>query len=107
MLNEVGGDSIGSADGTDYFTISVDADTGEITLTLHDNLWQPDASNPDDAQTLVLNADTLSLIKTMTDADGDTVWPDFGEDPSTNNQFRDDFLTNVEVRQSPLKRINQ
>ncbi|EEF78887.1 retention module-containing protein [Methylophaga thiooxydans] len=72
VLNEVNGDIIGSVGGVEYFTISVNAETGEVTLTQLDNIWQPDAQNPDDSQSLVLDAETLSLIKEITDADADS-----------------------------------
>jgi T1SS-143 domain-containing protein len=71
VLNEVGGVIVGSADGVDYFTISVDTETGEVTLTQLDNIWHADTTNPDDSQGLVLDAGTISLVKTISDADGD------------------------------------
>ncbi|WP_273149904.1 DUF5801 repeats-in-toxin domain-containing protein [Methylophaga thiooxydans] len=73
VLNEINGEIIGSVGGVEYFTISVNAETGEVTLTQLDNIWQPDAQNPDDSQSMVLDAETLSLIKEITDADADSV----------------------------------
>jgi T1SS-143 domain-containing protein len=72
VLNQVGDQIIGSAGGTDYFTINVNAETGEVTLTQLENVWHADTTNPDDSQGMVLDADLLSLVKTLTDADGDS-----------------------------------
>jgi T1SS-143 domain-containing protein len=72
VLNQSGNVITGSAGGVDYFTISVNPDTGEVTLTQLENIWHADTTNPDDAQGMMLDAETLSLIKTLTDADGDS-----------------------------------
>ncbi|GEM_PF-1246485 len=72
VLNEVNGEIIGSVGGTEYFTISVNAETGEVTLTQLENVWHADTTNPDDSQGMVLDAELLSLVKTITDADGDS-----------------------------------
>ncbi|RUR27757.1 type I secretion C-terminal target domain-containing protein, partial [Vreelandella andesensis] len=71
VLNEVNGEIVGSAGGDNYFTISVN-DDGEVTLTQLDNVWHADNTNPDDSQGMVLDAELLSLVKTITDADGDS-----------------------------------
>jgi T1SS-143 domain-containing protein len=72
VLNQVDGDIVGSAGGVDYFTISVNAETGEVTLTQHENIWHADTTNPDDSQGMVLDSDLLTLVKTITDADEDS-----------------------------------
>ncbi|MBB4370567.1 hypothetical protein GGD63_003362, partial [Bradyrhizobium sp. cir1] len=74
VLNQVGNTITGSAGGTDYFTISIDPATGIVTFTQLSNIWQADPSNPDDPATLTLaSADLLQVVKTVTDADGDSV----------------------------------
>lgn len=72
VLNQVGDQIIGSAGGVPYFTISVNAETGQVTLTQLDNVWHADTTNPDDSQGMVLDAGVLSLVKTITDADEDS-----------------------------------
>jgi T1SS-143 domain-containing protein len=72
LLNQVGDDIVGSVGGVDYFTISVDAETGEVTLTQHENIWHADTTNPDDSQGMVLDSELLTLVKTITDADEDS-----------------------------------
>src|SRR4029453_1781852 len=43
LLNQNPDGSItGSVNGTDYFTISVDASTGEVTFTQSENVWHAD-----------------------------------------------------------------
>jgi VCBS repeat-containing protein len=66
-----------SANGDDYFTISVDG-AGNVTLAQQQNLWHAEAgpggigSFPhDDVQILDLADGTLKLVQTVTDADGD------------------------------------
>ncbi|WP_156085491.1 retention module-containing protein [Billgrantia saliphila] len=68
------------------FTISVDAETGEVTLTQHLALSHPDASTPNDI--LDLSGSGLALTATATDGDGDStsVSIDLGEQLS----FADD-----------------
>ena len=72
LLNQVGDDIVGSVGGVDYFTISVNAETGEVTLTQHENIWHADTTNPDDSQGMVLDSELLTLVKTITDADEDS-----------------------------------
>jgi len=72
VLNEVDGDIVGSAGGLNYFTISVNAQTGEVTLTQYENIWHADTRNHDDSQSMVLDAELLTLVKTITDADQDS-----------------------------------
>ncbi|MGY6566031.1 MAG: retention module-containing protein [Halomonadaceae bacterium] len=71
-LVEENGTIIGrDADGRTAFTISVNAATGEVTLTQHLALSHPDGSNP--ADVLSLAGSGLSLNATVVDGDGDTV----------------------------------
>ena len=71
LLNQDGNQIVGSAGGVDYFTISVN-DDGEVTLTQLENIWHADTTNPDDSQSMVLDAELLTLVKTITDADQDS-----------------------------------
>lgn len=61
----------GSVNGTDYFTITVDPATGEVTFTQINNVWHPDSSNSDDSVSLIEHGGTLEIVQTVTDADGD------------------------------------
>ncbi|MCE8031288.1 retention module-containing protein [Halomonas daqingensis] len=71
-LVEENGAIIGrDADGRTAFTISVNAATGEVTLTQHLALSHPDGANP--ADVLSLAGSGLSLNATVVDGDGDTV----------------------------------
>ncbi|MCA6122754.1 hypothetical protein J6500_12730 [Bradyrhizobium sp. WSM 1704] len=74
VLNQSGDTITGSANGTTYFTITINETTGVVTFTQVNNVWHADPANPDDAATLTLSsADLLQLVQTITDADGDTV----------------------------------
>ena len=72
LLNEVDGVIVGSVNGETWFTISTD-DSGTVTLTQYQNIWHSDMADPDDAETLQLTSGVLELVKTLTDADGDSV----------------------------------
>ena len=88
LLNEVDGVIVGTVNGETYFTISTD-DTGTVTLTQYQNIWHSDMADPDDAETLQLDEGVLELVKTLTDADGDSVSAsvDLGD---ANFSFEDD-----------------
>ncbi|WFU30167.1 DUF5801 repeats-in-toxin domain-containing protein [Bradyrhizobium brasilense] len=74
VLNQVGDTITGSANGTTYFTITINETTGIVTFTQVNNIWHSDPTNPDDAATLTLSAaNLLQVVQTITDADGDTV----------------------------------
>ncbi|WP_051448209.1 beta strand repeat-containing protein, partial [Bradyrhizobium elkanii] len=74
VLNQVGDTITGSANGTTYFTITIDETTGIVTFTQVNNIWHSDPTNPDDAATLTLSAaNLLQVVQTITDADGDSV----------------------------------
>ncbi|MCW2202499.1 hypothetical protein M2227_004589 [Bradyrhizobium elkanii] len=74
VLNQVGDTITGSANGTTYFTITINETTGIVTFTQLNNIWHSDPTNPDDAATLTLSAaNLLQVVQTITDADGDSV----------------------------------
>jgi hypothetical protein len=71
-----------------YFTISVDNDPesdtfGEVTFTQNMNIWHEDVNDADDVAPLSTEyASDLTLVQTVTDADGDktTATIDLGQD---------------------------
>ncbi|MGY3961041.1 retention module-containing protein, partial [Aeromonas popoffii] len=72
VLNQVGNVITGSAGGVDYFTLTINPGTGEVTLALLDNVWHGDSGNADDSVGLSLDSGVLTLVQTVTDADGDS-----------------------------------
>ncbi|WP_257492991.1 DUF5801 repeats-in-toxin domain-containing protein [Aeromonas veronii] len=72
MLNQVGNVITGSAGGVDYFTLTINPSTGEVTLALLDNVWHGDTTNADDSVALSVGKGVLTLVQTVTDADGDS-----------------------------------
>ncbi|WP_236659826.1 retention module-containing protein [Aeromonas hydrophila] len=72
VLNQVGNVITGSAGGVDYFTLTINPTTGEVTLALLDNVWHGDTTNADDSVALTLGQGVLTLVQTVTDADGDS-----------------------------------
>ena len=77
MLSQEGNVITGkTADGTVYFTLTADPETGKITLTLNDNIWHSEkggtAEAHNDAEVLHLDDGVLTLVKTVTDGDGDS-----------------------------------
>ena len=69
----------GSANGVDYFTITVDGDEtsanfGDVTFTQLNNIWHGNVDNDDDEETLSVDGtgETFELVQTVTDADGDS-----------------------------------
>ncbi|MFM5539714.1 DUF5801 repeats-in-toxin domain-containing protein [Aeromonas veronii] len=56
----------------DYFTLTINPTTGEVTLALLDNVWHGDTTNADDSVALTLGQGVLTLVQTVTDADGDS-----------------------------------
>ncbi|WP_326490132.1 DUF5801 repeats-in-toxin domain-containing protein, partial [Aeromonas rivipollensis] len=71
VLNQVGNVITGSANGVSYFTLTIDPATGAVTLKLLDNVWHGNTGNHDDSVSLTLNSGVLTLVQTVTDADGD------------------------------------
>ncbi|ARU15337.1 DUF5801 repeats-in-toxin domain-containing protein [Croceicoccus marinus] len=74
LLSMDGGDVVGMANGTEYFRISLDPGSGEVTFSRSENIWHAVTGfyAQDDAQTIKLPADILKLTATITDADGDS-----------------------------------
>ena len=60
----------GMVGSTEYFVISADSD-GNVTFTQDLNIWHPDTGNNDDAQSIVPDGGSFSLVQTITDGDGD------------------------------------
>ncbi|WP_236672795.1 retention module-containing protein, partial [Aeromonas dhakensis] len=54
LLNQVGNVITGSAGGVDYFTLTINPTSGEVTLALLDNVWHGDTSNADDSVALTV-----------------------------------------------------
>ncbi|WP_421262366.1 DUF5801 repeats-in-toxin domain-containing protein [Aeromonas jandaei] len=46
--------------------------TGEVTLALLDNVWHGNTTNADDSVALTVGQGVLTLVQTVTDADGDS-----------------------------------
>ncbi|MFM5589561.1 DUF5801 repeats-in-toxin domain-containing protein, partial [Aeromonas rivipollensis] len=72
LLNQVGNVITGSANGVSYFTLTIDPATGAVTLNLLDNVWHGNTGSHDDSVSLTLNSGVLTLVQTVTDADGDS-----------------------------------
>ncbi|MEZ6932197.1 retention module-containing protein, partial [Aeromonas sp. S16(2024)] len=72
LLNQVGNVITGSANGVNYFTLTIDPATGAVTLNLLDNVWHGNTGSHDDSVSLTLNSGVLTLVQTVTDADGDS-----------------------------------
>ena len=74
LLSQSGNVITGSAGGTDYFTITVNAGTGQVTFTQLENIWHGDAGDADDVSTLSLDGpgEFLRIVQTVTDGDGDS-----------------------------------
>ncbi|WP_429220289.1 DUF5801 repeats-in-toxin domain-containing protein, partial [Aeromonas veronii] len=58
--------------GVDYFTLTINPTTGEVTLALLDNVWHGNTGNADDSVALSVDEGVLTLVQTVTDADGDS-----------------------------------
>lgn len=71
VLNQSGNTITGSANGTDYFTITIDPNTGVVTFTQLDNIWHANANNDDDTSTLMAEVGSLLVQQIVTDSDGD------------------------------------
>ena len=78
LLSQSGDAITGSVGDTDYFTISVDSDTGVVTFTQLENVWHSNTGDDDDTSTLNVDEgegqvpNSLKITQTVTDADGDT-----------------------------------
>ncbi len=71
-LNADGDTITGSVGGTDYFTIEVDTETGEVTFTQINNIWHGNTGDNDDSEAIDLAANTIEVRQTVIDADGDS-----------------------------------
>jgi T1SS-143 domain-containing protein len=76
MLQLDGDDIVGVYDGTEYFRIAVNEDTGIVNFTRFENIWHPEAGESaaahDDAAWLNAATNTIVLTATAVDYDGDT-----------------------------------
>ncbi len=73
LLTTSGLNIVGTSSAGTHFTISVDAMTGEVTLTNGpENVWHSNTGDHDDTATLTAAAGSLLVRQTVTDADGDT-----------------------------------
>ncbi|WP_421176868.1 retention module-containing protein, partial [Aeromonas jandaei] len=86
VLNQVDNVITGSAGGVDYFTLTINPSTGEVTLALLDNVWHGDTTSADDSVALSVGKGVLTLVQTVTDADGDSA--SASVDLGTNGVFR-------------------
>ncbi|WP_257619423.1 retention module-containing protein, partial [Aeromonas jandaei] len=72
VLNQVGNVITGSVGAVSYFTLTINSTTGEVTLELLDNVWHGDTTSADDSVALSVGKGVLTLVQTVTDADGDS-----------------------------------
>ncbi|KAE9633880.1 retention module-containing protein [Aeromonas veronii] len=72
VLNQVGNVITGSVGAVSYFTLTINPATGEVTLALLDNVWHGNTSSADDSVALSVGKGVLTLVQTVTDADGDS-----------------------------------
>ncbi|WP_233267775.1 DUF5801 repeats-in-toxin domain-containing protein [Aeromonas veronii] len=72
VLNQVGNVITGSVGAVSYFTLTINPTTGEVTLALLDNVWHGNTSSADDCVALSVDEGVLTLVQTVTDADGDS-----------------------------------
>ena len=75
--------------GAVVFTVSVNASTGDVTLTQYLAVQHVNTLNPNDSS--VMSSNVLSLVATVTDADGDVVTPSV--DLGSVIKFYDDGAT--------------
>ena len=71
VLNQSGNTITGSANGVDYFTITIDANTGVVTFTQLDNIWHGNTASDDDTSALMASLGSLLVRQTVTDGDDD------------------------------------
>ncbi|MGY3921450.1 retention module-containing protein, partial [Aeromonas eucrenophila] len=90
VLNQVGNVITGSANGVNYFTLTINPATGAVTLNLLDNVWHGDTGNHDDSVSLTLNSGVLTLVQTVTDSDGDSAKASLDLGVSGIFRFEDD-----------------
>ncbi|WP_429193567.1 DUF5801 repeats-in-toxin domain-containing protein, partial [Aeromonas salmonicida] len=100
-LNQVGNVITGSANGVSYFTLTIDPATGAVTLNLLDNVWHGNTGNHDDSVSLTLNSGVLTLVQTVTDADGDNAKASIDLGTGGVFRFEDDGPTAGLATQAP------
>ncbi|MBA6414367.1 hypothetical protein H2508_14730 [Parahaliea sp. F7430] len=72
LLSQSGNVVTGSVGGEVYFTISLDASSGELTFDQQKEIWHGDTSDVNDVETLTTNAaGDLQIRATVIDGDGD------------------------------------
>ncbi|MBJ7576779.1 choice-of-anchor K domain-containing protein [Devosia sp. MC532] len=71
LLSQSGNVISGKVGDVTYFEITINPDTGTVTLVQKNALWHADTTNPDDTQTLSAAPEAISIIATATDRDGD------------------------------------
>ncbi|MCF7744512.1 retention module-containing protein [Aeromonas veronii] len=86
VLNQVGNVITGSVGAVSYFTLTINPTTGEVTLALLDNVWHGNTTSADDSVALSVGQGVLTLVQTVTDADGDSA--SASVDLGTNGVFR-------------------
>ncbi|MDM5095573.1 DUF5801 repeats-in-toxin domain-containing protein, partial [Aeromonas rivipollensis] len=102
VLNQVGNVITGSANGVSYFTLTIDPATGAVTLNLLDNVWHGNTGNHDDSVSLTLNSGVLTLVQTVTDADGDNAKASIDLGVNGTFRFEDDGPVQSGNGQGPI-----
>ncbi len=73
VLSMDGDDVIGTADGSEVFRITVDEDTGDVTVNQYRALVHDDVNDHDESTSPeIMNSNLLKLTVTVTDGDDDT-----------------------------------
>lgn len=90
LLNQAGNVITGSANGVNYFTLTINPATGAVTLNLLDNVWHGDPGSHDDGVSLKLGSGLLTLVQTVIDADGDSANASLDLGASGVFRFEDD-----------------
>lgn len=85
VLNQSGNTITGSAGGTPYFTIVINADSGQVTFTQLNPIWHGNTGSDDDTATLTAALGSLFVRQTVTDRDGDS---DFAQIDVSRNVFQ-------------------
>ena len=76
VLNQVDATTVvgqGADSGETYFTISIDAASGDVTFAQAQNVWHANSGDHDDVSMLsTASASDLQVVQTVTDADADS-----------------------------------
>ena len=74
LMTQTGNIITGSVGGVDYFTITIDTNTGDVTFNQLAAIWHDTTSDHNELMTLTTDAAEDLLIRaTVTDSDGDVV----------------------------------